>query len=77
MVALFLDDNKTFDDGDGRRTATKQKVFIDKTTNLLVHHAILYIFFPSLHPCDVKLPNLTRLLYGVGEHNTKVVFFLL
>ena len=57
MVALFLDDNKTIDDGDGRRTATKQKVFID---------AILYIFFPSLHPCDVKL-----------EHNTNVVFFLL
>ena len=32
-------------------------------------------FLPSLHPCDTKLPNFTRLLYGVGEHNTKVVFF--
>ena len=35
----------------------------------------LDISLPSLHPCDMKLPNLTRLLYGVGEHNTKVVFF--
>ena len=76
MVALFLDDNKTNDDGDGRRTAKKYKVFIDKTTTLLVHHAILYISLSLLHPGDVKLPNFTRSLYGVGEHNTKVVFFL-
>ena len=26
---------------------------------------------------DMKLPNFTLLLYGVGEHNTKVVFFSL
>ena len=46
MVALFLDDNKTNDDGDGRRKAkTKRFLF-------------------------TKLPNFTRLLYGVGEHNT-------
>ena len=25
----------------------------------------------------MKLPNFTLLLYGVGEHNTKVVFFSL
>ena len=49
MVALILDDNKTNDEGDRRRTA-KKKVFIDKTTNLHVHHAILYISLPSLHP---------------------------
>ena len=70
MVALFLDDNKTNDDGDGRRTAKKLKVFIDKTTTLHVHHAILYISLSSLHPCDMKLSNFTRLLYVVGEHNT-------
>ena len=49
--------------------------FIDKVTNLHVHHAILYIPLPSLHPCDMKLPNFRRSLYGVGEHNTDVVFF--
>ena len=42
-----------------------------------MHHAILYISLLWLHPCDMKLPNFTRLLYGVGEHNTKVVFFSL
>ena len=77
MVALFLDDNKTNDDGDGKeRQKSKRFLLVDKTTNLHVHHAILYISLPSLHPCDMKLPNFTRLLYGVGENNTKVVFFL-
>ena len=42
-----------------------------------MHHAILYISLLWLHPCDMTLPNFTRLLYGVGEHNTKVVFFSL
>ena len=37
----------------------------------------LLFFLPSLHPCDMKLPNFTLLLYGEGEHNTKVVFFSL
>ena len=74
MVALFLDDNKTNDDGDG--TAKKVKGFYDKTANLNVHQAILHIFLPSMSPCDRKIPNFTCLLYGVGEHNTKVVFFL-
>ena len=41
-----------------------------------MHHAILYISLLWLHPCDMTLPNFTRLLYGVGEHNTKVVFFV-
>ena len=76
MVALFLDDNKTKDDGDGRRTTKKEKVFIDKTANFHVHHAILYISFPSLNRCDMKLHNFTRSLYGVGKHYTKVVSFL-
>ena len=76
MVALFVDDNKTNDDGDGRRTAKNQPVFIYKTTNLHVHHAILYISLPSLYSCDIKLLNFTCLLFGVGEHNVKVVFFL-
>ena len=76
MVALFLDDNKTKDDGDGRRTANKQKVFIGNKTNLHVNHAISYISLPSLHLCNMKLPNFRPSLYGVGEHDTRVVFFL-
>ena len=57
MVAIFLDDNKTNDDGDGKE--------------MHVHHAILYISLPSLHHYDMKLPNFTSPLYRVGEHNTK------
>ena len=41
-----------------------------------MHHALLYISLLSLHPYDMKLSNFKRLLYGVGEHNTKVAFFL-
>ena len=29
----------------------------------------------AMHHYDMKLPNFTSLLYGVGEHNTKVVPF--
>ena len=42
---------------------------------MYVHDAILYISLPSLQPCDMKLPDFTPSLHGVGEHNTKVVFF--
>ena len=38
-------------------------------------HAILYISLPSLHHYDMKLPNFTSPLYGVGEHNTTIVAF--
>ena len=41
-------------DGDGN-----ENVKITKTTILLVHHAFLYISFPSLHDYDVKMPNFT------------------
>ena len=53
-----------------------------KTNNNLtffyVRYAILYISLPSLHHYDMKLPNFTSPLYGVGERNTKIVvsFFL-
>ena len=40
-----------------------------------MHHAIWYISLPSLHHYDMKLPNFT--LYGVGEHNTKIVALFL
>ena len=75
MVALFLDDNKTNEDGEGKENGKEVIGFYSKTTTLQVNHAILYISFPTLHLCDMKLPNFTRSLYGVREHNTVVVFF--
>ena len=44
------------DDGDGNGN---ENVKITKTTILHVHHAFLYISFPSLHDYDVKMPNFT------------------
>ena len=41
-------------DGDG-----DENVKITKTTILHVHHAFLYVSFPSLHDYDVKMPNFT------------------
>ena len=35
----------------------------------------LYNSLPSLHDYNVKIPNFTCPLYGVGEHNTKIFFF--
>ena len=57
----------------GERQTNKK--FIMTTTTLHVNHAILYSSLPSLHHCDMKLPNFTSPLYGVGEHNTKIVAF--
>ena len=47
------------EDGDGNGKATKAIGLISKTTSLHVHHAFLYIFLPSLHDYDVKMPNFT------------------
>ena len=46
-----------------------------KTTTLHVHHAFLYISFPSLHDYDVKFPNFT--FCGGREHKTTTFFFFL
>lgn len=46
-----------------------------KTTTLHVHHIFLYISYPSLQVCSLKLPNFTLLVYGVGEHSTRIFFF--
>ena len=45
-----------FYDGDGDGN---ENVKITKTTILHVHHAFLYVSFPSLHDYDVKMPNFT------------------
>ena len=55
MVALFLDDNKTDDDGDGKEN--------DKKKCLYQQTATLYISLPLLHHYDIKLPNITSPLY--------------
>ena len=74
MIALFLDDNKTNDDGDDKED--DKIMFILTNNNFARAHAILYISLPSLHHYDVKLTNFTSPLYGVGEHNTKIVPFI-
>ena len=56
-------------------TGKKQWVYNSKTTTLHVHHSFLYVSQPSLHGCDVNLPNFTHPLYEVGEHNAKISFF--
>ena len=54
------------DDGDGNGNATKARVLISKTTILHVHHAFLYIFLPSLHHYDVKMPTITQQIQTVS-----------
>ena len=47
----------------GERKKNKQQLFT----------CITLFYLPSLHHYDIKIPNFTSLLYGVGEHNTKIV----
>ena len=47
------------DDDDGNGNSTNAIGLITKTTILHVYHAFLYISLPSLHDCDVKIPNFT------------------
>ena len=57
----------SFCNGDGEQ----QK---DNRFSLAKTNAFLYISWPLSHDCDMKLPNFTRPLYGVGEHNTTIFF---
>ena len=56
---LFLDDNKSNDDGDTNETGKKLICLYQQTTTLNMHHAILYTSLPSLHHYHwhMKLPN--------------------
>ena len=45
--------------------------------NFASAYAVLYISLWSLHHYDMKLPNFTSPLYGVGKNNTKIVSFFL
>ena len=59
-----------------RRSAKNNMFILLQTKTLHVRHAILYISLPSLHHYNMKLPNFTSPLYGVSEHNTKIVAFI-
>ena len=50
------------DDGDGNEDVKKAIGLLSKTTTLHVNHTFSYISSPSLHDCDVKMPNFT--FYG-------------
>ena len=56
---------------------SKKTIGLDWQKNILRDHAFLYISQPLLHDRDKKLPNFTHPLYGVGEQNTKILFFFL
>ena len=45
------------DGGDGNEDVKKAIGLLSKTTSLHVHHAFLYVSLPSLHDCNVKMPN--------------------
>ena len=75
MVAVFLDDNKTNDDGHVKENG-KNNMFILTNNNFAgASRYFELISLPSLHHYDMKLLNFTSSLYGVGEHNTKIVAF--
>ena len=60
MVALFLDDNKTNNDGDGKKNGRKINCLYLQTTTFHVNHAIFYISLPSLHHYDI-VTEVTRI----------------
>ena len=66
MVALFLDDNKTNDEGDSKEIG-KNDMFI--LTNNNFARASRY-FFAALYHYDMKL-NFTSPLYRVGVNTTQ------
>ena len=65
--------NNDNDNDDGTENGKKAIGLISKTVTLHVHHAFLYIFSPSLHGYDVKLPNFT--FCGGCERKTTTLFF--
>ena len=58
-----------------RRTA-KNNTFILTNNNFARASRYFVHFLPSLHHYDMKLPNFTSPLYGVGKHSNKNCRFL-
>ena len=72
MVALFLDDNETNDDGDGKENG-KKYMFMSTNNNFARASRYFVHFFAVVAPLrHWKRPNFTSPLHGVGEQNTKV-----
>ena len=63
---------------DGRKTAKKRRMFLLTKQQICTCITLFCTFLcrRCTTASDIKLPNFTRLLYGVVEHDTKVVFFL-
>ena len=59
------------------RRSAKNDMFILTNNNFARASRYFVDFLPLLHHYDMKLPNFTSSLYGVGEHNTKIVPFIL
>ena len=68
MVTLFLDVNKTNDDGDSKENGKKYMFIL--TNNNFARAARCFVHFFT-----VVAQLLTSPLYGVGEQNTKVGTF--
>ena len=76
MVALFLDDNKTNDDGDGKENGKKYMFILTNNNFARASRYFVHFFAVVAPPRHWKLPNFTSPFYGVGEQNTKVVALL-
>ena len=78
MVTKFLDHNNRELEQRGRwqqsEQEKKQQVYIFSKTTTAFFLTLVH-FLAIVHECDIKLSNLTRLLYGVCEHSTKIFYF--
>ena len=63
MVAKFLDHDDRCDSSKNCKKATA----LDWQNNNFAGAAFLYISWPLLHDCNIKLPNCKRPLYGERE----------
>ena len=55
------------------RRSAKNDMFTLTNNNFTRASRYFVHFLSLLHHYDMKLPNFTSSLYGVGEHNTKIV----
>ena len=79
MVALFLVDNTKPTTTPTVRRSAKNDMFILTNNNFARTSRYFVRFFTvvaCMHHYDMKLPNFTGPLYGVGEYNTKIVPFI-
>ena len=60
-----------------RRTAINNMFILTNNNFARESRYFVHFFAIAAHHYDMKLPNFTSPLYGVGEQNAKVVAFLL